>query len=94
MNVIPITRTNVRLLPDSSRVIARLFVPGDQIFPEGRSRIGLIVERILAMPDDQLASTLEGAYQGFTDRHADLIGTLEGSYRAVAADRVVNSRCS
>lgn len=87
MNPIPITRTDVRFLPDSSRVIARLFVPGDQIFPDGRSRIELIVDRILAMPDDELASTLEASYQGFADRHADLSGTLEGNFGAVA-DRI------
>jgi len=63
MNPIPITRTDVRFLPDSRRVIARLFVPGDQIFPDGRSRIELIVDRILAMPDGELASTLAAAYQ-------------------------------
>ena len=84
MNAIPVTRTDVRFLPDSSRVIARLFVPGDQIFPDGRSRIELIVDRILAMPDDELASTLASAYQGFTDRHADLRGTLEGNFDVVA----------
>ena len=87
MNAFPVTRTNVRFLPDSSRVIARLFVPGDQIFPDGRSRIELIVDRILAMPDDELGSTLATAYQGFSDRHADLRGTLEGNFGAVA-DRV------
>ena len=84
MNPIPITRTDVRFLPDSRRVIARLFVPGDRIFPDGRSRIELIVDRILAMPDDELASTLEAAYQGFADRHADLNGTLESNFGAVA----------
>ncbi|MBA3788614.1 MAG: glycosidase [Actinobacteria bacterium] len=87
MNPIPITRTDVRFLPDSRRVIARLFVPGDQIFPDGRSRIELIVDRILAMPDGELASTLAAAYQGFADRHADLSGTLEGNFGAVA-DRI------
>lgn len=87
MNPVPITRTDVRFLPDPRRVVARLFVPGDQIFPDGRSRTELIVERILAMPDDELASTLEAAYQGFADRHADLRATLEANFSAVA-DRV------
>lgn len=81
---VPVTRTDVRFLPDPSRVIARLFVPGDQIFPDGRSRIEQIVDRILAMPDDEAVSTLEAAYKGFGDRHEDLSGTLEGNSDAVA----------
>ena len=90
MNPIPVTRTDARFLPDSSRVIARLFVPGDQIFPDGRSRIERIVDRILAMPDDELASTLEAAYEAFADRHADLSGTLESTF-GIVADRVALS---
>ena len=68
MNPVPVTRTDVRFLPDPRRVVTRLFVPGDEIFPDGRS-------------------TIEAAYQGFWDRHADLRGTLEGNFGAVA-DRV------
>jgi len=65
-------------------VITRLFVPGDQVFPDGRSRIELIVERILAMPDDESESTLVEAYRGFADRHVDLRRTFERHFDAVA----------
>jgi predicted GH43/DUF377 family glycosyl hydrolase len=84
VNAIPVTRTDVRFLPDSGRVITKLFVPGDQVFPDGRSRIELIVDRILAMPDDELESTLAAAYQSFIDRHVDLRGTFEGNFGAAA----------
>lgn len=82
MNPIPVVRTDVRFVPDSSRVITKLFLPGDQVFPDGRSRIELIVDRILAMPDDELESTLAAAYESFADRHLDLRGTLEQSFGA------------
>lgn len=65
-------------------MITRLFVPGDQIFPDGRSRIELIVDRILAMPDDLLVSTLAAVYRGFADRHVDLRRTFERHFDAVA----------
>ena len=84
MGPIPVARTDIRLLPDASRVITRLFVPGDQVFPDGRSRIELIVDRILAMPDDESVSTLAAAYGGFADRHVDLKRTFERHFDAVA----------
>jgi hypothetical protein len=34
MDLTPIVRSEVRLLPDPRRVIARPFVLGDQVFPQ------------------------------------------------------------
>lgn len=83
VNTIPVRRTDVRFLPDVGRVITKLFVPGDQVFPDGRSRIELIVDRILALPEDELESTLAATYRSFADRHVDLRSTLEGNFDAV-----------
>ena len=60
MTPIPVTRTPVRLTPDPHRVITKPFLPGEQIFPDGQSRVELIIKRILAMPEEEVASTLAG----------------------------------
>jgi len=84
MNPIPITRRKVRFLPDSHRVIAKPYLPGEQIFPDGKSRATLIIDRILAMPESEVASTLAATHQQFADRHIGLSGILERNFAAVA----------
>ena len=84
MKPIPITRRRARFLPDSHRVIAKPYLPGEQIFPDGKSRVELVVNRILKMPEGEVASTLAAAQQQFTDRHIDLDGILERNFVAVA----------
>jgi predicted GH43/DUF377 family glycosyl hydrolase len=84
MNPIPITRRRVRFLPDPNRVITKPFLPGEQVFPDGASRAELIINRILAMPEGEVASTLAAAQRQFADRHAGLSSVLEGNYRLVA----------
>ncbi len=75
---IPVTRTDVRFLPDPRRVITKPFVPG------GDSRIQAILSRILAMPSRVVSSTLATTYERFSSRHADLTAVLERSFTAVA----------
>ena len=84
MSPIKITRTTALLVPNSRRVIAKLFLPGEQIFPDGQSRVELIVKRILAMSEDEMASTLAATQEQFDDRHKDLNRTLEASFDVVA----------
>ena len=87
MNPIPITRRRVRFRPDSHRVIAKPDLPGEQVFPDGQSRAALVVNRILAMPESEVASTLAATQQQFADRHIDLSSILERNF-AVVADRI------
>ena len=84
MDSIPITRTEIHLLPDPQRVIARPFVPGAQILPNGQSRLELVVERILSMSEEEVSATLEATRELFADRHSDLTRTLGDNFRAVA----------
>ena len=79
-----ITRTNALLVPNSRRVIARLFLPGEQIFPDGQSRVELIIKRILAMSEDEMVSTLAATREQFDDRHKDLNRALEANFDVVA----------
>ncbi len=54
MRQVAVTRTQHRLLPDPRRVITKLYLPGEEVFPNGKSRVRLVVERILAIPEDQV----------------------------------------
>ncbi|MDA1061343.1 MAG: glycoside hydrolase family 130 protein [Chloroflexi bacterium] len=84
MDPIPVTRTEARFLPDPRRVITRPFLPGDQVFPNGQSRVELIIERVLSMPEEEAAATLVATLALFADRHIDLPRALDESFRAVA----------
>ncbi len=86
MDVLRTTRCeSVRLVPDPGRVIAKPFIPGDQSYPDGSSRIQVIIERIMAMSESEVTTTLTGVRDAFATRHRDLDGTIERSFDVVAA---------
>ncbi|MEO8094447.1 MAG: glycoside hydrolase family 130 protein [Pseudolysinimonas sp.] len=73
----------VELLPDASRIVARLFLPGEGLLPK-RSRAGDIVRRIRSTPPAQLEAEAEQILDGFAHRHRDLIGILAAHAETVA----------
>lgn len=77
------SRSDIELRPDLRRVVVRPFLPDEQVFPDG----GLL-DRILAMPEEEVATTLALAYQQFEDRHPNLIGILESNFEFVANEAV------
>ena len=88
MGAVPVKRhQGVRWLPDARRVIAKPFLPGEEVFPDGRSRIEVVVRRILAMAEGEVAATLRQTLDGFGYRHRDLDGILLANL-ALVADRV------
>jgi predicted GH43/DUF377 family glycosyl hydrolase len=72
------------LLPDPRRVIAKPFLPGDQIHANGMSRLGIVLQRILAMPEDEVVATLKLAWEDFAPRHPDLDAVLARNFEIVA----------
>jgi len=54
--------------PEPGRVIARLFVPGEEI-ATGRSRRAAVVERVLALPEAQVRGLAAELLRDFSDRH-------------------------
>jgi predicted GH43/DUF377 family glycosyl hydrolase len=60
---IGIRRTGPILYPDQSRVLLRPFVPGDA------DRIGRIISRILALPEEQVGGLLGETTAEFSKRH-------------------------
>lgn len=73
----------VELSPDPTRVVARLFLPGEGITPT-RSRTKDIVDRIVAMPDDQIDRAADEILTGFDPRHGDLRELLTRHAETVA----------
>jgi predicted GH43/DUF377 family glycosyl hydrolase len=78
------TRTTHRLRPDPRRVVTRLFLPGQEIMGNGESRAAGVINRILGLPDDEVASALDAVLTGFGGRHRRLRATLEDNFELVA----------
>ncbi len=79
-----VKRTPHRLLPDGRRVIAEPFLPGEELFPDGRSRVRPIVESILALSEAEATPLLAGLLEDFGGRHRDYQHVLESSFEQVA----------
>lgn len=63
---IHLNRTTTILKPDQSRVLLRPFNPGDT------ERLARIMERILAIPEDQVAPLLDEVTREFSKRHQQI----------------------
>src|SRR5260370_4321611 len=79
-----VTRPPVRLEPDTSRVLATLFMPGEEM-PEDHSRATAVIERVLALPDDEVTATLADLTSRFAGRHRDLDATFRQHFEVVAS---------
>jgi predicted GH43/DUF377 family glycosyl hydrolase len=71
-----VTRSPQRLAADPSRVITRLFVPGQEGFERRDSRAGAVLRRILALDEDEVRLSLDDVVRRFDGRHRDLVGTF------------------
>lgn len=69
-------RSRPLLEPDVSRVLARPFVPGEWGSVPGVPRINVVIERVLAIPEAQVDSTVRQVTARFGDRHRDLDAVL------------------
>jgi predicted GH43/DUF377 family glycosyl hydrolase len=71
-----------------ARVITKLFVPGQEGFELQESRAGVVLERILALTDDDVLSSLDDIIVRFDGRHRDLVGTFR-QHALELADRLI-----
>lgn len=72
------------LRPDPRRVVARLFIPGHEHFADGQSRATPVLERILALDQEVVATTLAAIMDRFAARYDDLGAVLAENFAAVA----------
>ncbi len=82
-----VTRSPQRIAADRSRVITRLFVPGQEGFELQDSRAGAVLARILALDEDEVRASLDDVVTRFDGRHRDLVGTFRRHAHEVA-DRI------
>jgi predicted GH43/DUF377 family glycosyl hydrolase len=72
------TRSSRRFLPDPTRVITKLFRPTNGDDGNGEdSRVETILDRILAIPEKEVPSMLEGILRDFSSRHRGFEKVLE-----------------
>jgi len=63
--------SDIRLVPDSTRIVLRPFVPGESLLYDGSDRIDAVVKRLLALTDDEVSSQLAAVSREFAGRHRD-----------------------
>src|SRR5690606_24879396 len=80
MQRISITRTHHRLLADPRRVLAKPFLLGEELLLPGPSRAGLLLERILAIPEARVCALVEQLQVSFGHRHRNFSAILERHY--------------
>jgi predicted GH43/DUF377 family glycosyl hydrolase len=82
---VAVERSDQRLEPDAARVVARLFVAGQEVVGGSESRASGVVARILALDEDDVQRTLAELLHRFRHRHRDLVTTFSHH-----ADRIGN----
>jgi predicted GH43/DUF377 family glycosyl hydrolase len=79
-----VAHADLRFGADPSRVLARPFVPGRELGHELESRSPGVLGRILALPEEVVASTLDAVTARFAGRHRDLRAILRKHSERVA----------
>ena len=69
-----VRRGTQRMEPDRSRVITRMFVPGQESFDHQDSRTAAVVARLVALDDREIGSTLDQVVTGSADGTATSSG--------------------
>jgi predicted GH43/DUF377 family glycosyl hydrolase len=76
------TRQDTTMIPDPRRVIAKLFVPGEDAAVV-HSRAGRLIDRIAALDEEETAGILRETLERFGGRHRDLEDTWRHHYDLV-----------
>ncbi len=79
-----VVRDSTVLRPDPRRVIARQFLPGQEVLADGRSRVDAVITRVLSMTSEEAGRTLAETVALFADRHDDLAALFAQHFAPVA----------
>jgi len=71
-----VVRSGNRLLPDPSRVVARLFVPGQELAGGSEPRATVVARRVLALDEADVERALADVLRRFDARHRTLRDTF------------------
>jgi predicted GH43/DUF377 family glycosyl hydrolase len=77
-------RSHIRIRPDPSRVITRLFIPGKELVGGSESRTSETIARVLALDDAEVDDALDDLIGRFSKRHEDLVADFEKNAKRVA----------
>src|SRR5580693_9323851 len=72
------------LRPDPARVIARLFLPGEELH-QVRSRASQVVERVMGLAEDEVERLAAGLLRDFDGRHRNYRALLQHHASIVSA---------
>jgi predicted GH43/DUF377 family glycosyl hydrolase len=84
MPPITVRRMPHRLLPDVRRVIAKPYLPGEEVVPGGNTRAGLLMQRVLRIPEPQVLQLLADVLASFSSRHRGFERLLEQHFELCA----------
>ncbi len=79
-----LTRSDVVLHADPTRVVARVFVPGNELITTKQSRAGSVTGRVLELTEDQVEVLVADVRARWSHRHRDLEGVLTSSFAQIA----------
>lgn len=85
MMPLAVTRSRHRLVANARRVLAKPYLPGEETLLPGQSRAQLLMERILAIPEPEVAALNAAVMRRFDARHRDFRQILERQFEALAA---------
>ncbi|MBA0047239.1 glycoside hydrolase family 130 protein [Mycobacteroides sp. LB1] len=71
------------LYPDASRVLTKLFLPGQEIRAQGISRADVIIDRVLRLTPEEAQTTLADIVSRFRERHRELDATFAAHFALV-----------
>jgi beta-1,2-mannobiose phosphorylase / 1,2-beta-oligomannan phosphorylase len=74
---INVTRKDIKFLPDSSRVIARLLYTSDE-------RSKNIIRKVLDMPDSEVNNTLSQVLRDYSKRHRNISVIFENNFNKIS----------
>ncbi len=94
MGNLRVTRIRQQLLPEPRRVLAKPYLPGEEVLAPGPSRSMMLMERILAIPESEVSSLLAAVLAGFENRHRDFQATLLRHFELVTQHIVSKSALS
>jgi predicted GH43/DUF377 family glycosyl hydrolase len=84
MHSVNVTRSRHRLLPDARRVLAKPYSPGEEVLPDGSTRAGQLVQRVLSIPEAEVSGLLAEILASYTARHRAFPEILERHFLLVA----------
>jgi predicted GH43/DUF377 family glycosyl hydrolase len=79
-----VSRTDLLVRPDSSRVVARLFLPGQEAATAGRSRASEVIDRCLALGEASAGEELARVTAAHHSRHRRYVHVLDTHFAALA----------